>query len=143
MAVILLGVFLSIAVWRLTATRNARTRSGGRQPSEGSLAVGFTMWALAGLLGTVAATTTLSVGAFVAPLAIAAVWLAAWISPDSRAVLGVVTGAGLFAVFIAIVGVPPGAGRGAWAAAGATGTALGIVGYGLLGWRRRRRSPVA
>lgn len=142
MALILLVVFLSIAVWRVIATRKARTRSGGRQLPEGSSAVGCMMWAVAGLLATAAEFTTLSIGVFVAPLAIIVVWVAAWLAPDMRAVFGAVTGAGLFAVFIAIAGAPRGAERGVWSVAGATAVALGIVGCLLLR-RRRPHSPVA
>lgn len=141
MALILFVLFLSIAVWRVTATRRARTRSGGH-PLPGSLAVGCMMWALAGLLATAAALTTLSIGVFVAPIVIIAVWAAAWLAPDMRAVVGAVTGAGLFAVLIAITGAPRGAERGVWSVAGAAAVALGIVGCLLLR-RRRQHSPVA
>ena len=90
----------------------------------------FLAWALAGALCALALVSILSIGIFIAPLAVAAIVLVARMSSGGPELLGLVTGAGFLGIVVWVLS------RGEWDATrwlvgGLALCAAGVVAYGV------------
>jgi len=86
----LLLIAAAVKIWRTRPTRH-----GGWS--------GFLIWNVAGALFTFSLLTGLSIGLFVLPLVVLAIWFATRLAPDVRAALGFIEGIGVILLVVASI----------------------------------------
>src|SRR5207244_10746776 len=91
-----IGLYPRLLVWAAVLI----WRTKGRHRSGWS---GFSAWCLAGALFTFSLLTGFSIGLFLLPLVVAAVYLAVRSAPDFRAALGFVAGLGMILLIFASI----------------------------------------
>jgi len=89
-----IGIYPLLVIWAAVLIR----RTKGRRRAGWS---GFAAWCLAGALFTFSLLTGFSIGLFLLPLVVAALYLAVRSAPDFRASLGFVAGIGVILLVLA------------------------------------------
>ena len=91
-----IGIYPLLLIWAAVLIRRTKeTRRAGWS--------GFAAWCLAGALFTFSLLTGFSIGLFLLPLVVAALYLAARSAPDFRAALGFVAGIGVILLILASI----------------------------------------
>jgi hypothetical protein len=91
-----IGIYPLLLIWAAVQIRRTKERRRAGWS-------GFAAWCLAGALFTFSLLTGFSIGLFLLPLVVAALYLAVRSAPDFRAALGFVAGIGVILLILASI----------------------------------------